>query len=445
MTASKNASVPCFQMNSKLLLCDEVRLYNLLQKPRSLVLVDTRDKKSYDVSHIRDSIHIAPRMSQSQNLLDIIESEINAQTPQSLTSHNFHLKSKHTMIFITNYNFSNNKQLKLSNLHTTMQNIDKLKPKIPKLIDHITNIVDHINSHKNDKFSSITSFFVSMMTFEQFYHKYKFLCTRNTSNINSTDNTVSNTSDDTSNHDHDEKKDSCSNDNININIKINRMTKHIIYPNAIIKDGLFLGNMSQAQNCIIINKLQITHILNCTPAPNYFEINKNKCQIDKNINIKYCQIKLHDSVDCDIIKYFDSAIEFIESALCNYKKQINKNSVHMSKFDNRNINYGYRNRYSTKNDNNINIVKKNDTNSNDNNNNSNNNNNNKVLVHCQAGVSRSATIVIAYLMKTCNMNFEQSLSFVKLQRSVIDPNNGFRRQLMQFEKRLRKSRKSHMS
>ena len=48
-----------------------------------------------------------------------------------------------------------------------------------------------------------------------------------------------------------------------------------------------------------------------------------------------------------------------------------------------------------------------------------------VLVHCHAGVSRSATMVIAYLMKYHNMEFEQAFHFVKSKRNVIFPNAGF--------------------
>ena len=36
-----------------------------------------------------------------------------------------------------------------------------------------------------------------------------------------------------------------------------------------------------------------------------------------------------------------------------------------------------------------------------------------VLVHCYAGVSRSSTIVIAYLMQTKQMTFDTAFAFVK--------------------------------
>jgi dual specificity phosphatase 12 len=53
----------------------------------------------------------------------------------------------------------------------------------------------------------------------------------------------------------------------------------------------------------------------------------------------------------------------------------------------------------------------------------------RVFVHCAAGVSRSASIVIAYVMKTNNLDFEAALALVKSKRSIVYPNTGFREQL----------------
>jgi hypothetical protein len=48
-----------------------------------------------------------------------------------------------------------------------------------------------------------------------------------------------------------------------------------------------------------------------------------------------------------------------------------------------------------------------------------------VLVHCRKGVSRSATIVIAYVMKHQGIPFEDAFEYVKQKRSIINPNLGF--------------------
>ena len=55
-------------------------------------------------------------------------------------------------------------------------------------------------------------------------------------------------------------------------------------------------------------------------------------------------------------------------------------------------------------------------------------------VHCQAGVSRSASIVIAYVMYKLKLNFEDALKYVKDKRFYIYPNDGFRLQLKDFER-----------
>jgi len=54
-----------------------------------------------------------------------------------------------------------------------------------------------------------------------------------------------------------------------------------------------------------------------------------------------------------------------------------------------------------------------------------------------AGVSRSASLVCAYLMKYENMSLRQSYQYVKMARPIIRPNVGFWRQLIEYEKRLR--------
>lgn len=60
----------------------------------------------------------------------------------------------------------------------------------------------------------------------------------------------------------------------------------------------------------------------------------------------------------------------------------------------------------------------------------------KTVVHCYAGRSRSASSVMAYLMKYEHMTLKQAHSFVKSRRPVIRPNPGFWKQLITFEHRL---------
>jgi hypothetical protein len=62
--------------------------------------------------------------------------------------------------------------------------------------------------------------------------------------------------------------------------------------------------------------------------------------------------------------------------------------------------------------------------------------NGKVYVHCFEGVSRSTTLVLAYLMWKNRSPFDKTLDEVKNRRPVTSPNSGFIVQLIQWEKML---------
>ena len=66
--------------------------------------------------------------------------------------------------------------------------------------------------------------------------------------------------------------------------------------------------------------------------------------------------------------------------------------------------------------------------------------NKKVLVHCMAGSSRSASIVIAYLMWKNQLDFKETVKFVEQIRPCINPNYGFVKQLIIFQKLLKKNK-----
>lgn len=66
-------------------------------------------------------------------------------------------------------------------------------------------------------------------------------------------------------------------------------------------------------------------------------------------------------------------------------------------------------------------------------------NGNQVLVHSEAGESRSAAMCIAYLMKELELDFFQAYARVKEARPLILLNGGFARQLLRYEQELKKN------
>lgn len=60
----------------------------------------------------------------------------------------------------------------------------------------------------------------------------------------------------------------------------------------------------------------------------------------------------------------------------------------------------------------------------------------KCLVHCHYGVSRSSTVVIAYLMRYRHLSLEDAYVLARSKRSLVNPNQGFWLQLKTFEGKL---------
>jgi len=65
---------------------------------------------------------------------------------------------------------------------------------------------------------------------------------------------------------------------------------------------------------------------------------------------------------------------------------------------------------------------------------------NVVVVHCIMGISRSATVVCAYLIAHKNMKAEEAIAYAQSKRPVVCPNLGFREQLEIYESKLQSNR-----
>ncbi|XP_029108511.1 dual specificity protein phosphatase 26 [Scleropages formosus] len=142
--------------------------------------------------------------------------------------------------------------------------------------------------------------------------------------------------------------------------------------------NLYIGDQDIAADRRALSRLGITHILNCAHSKW-----RGGAEYYEGMNIVYQGIEAHDSPTFDMSVNFYPAAEFIHKALC----------------------IG-----------------------------------GKILVHCAVGVSRSATLVLAYLMIRQNMTLVEAIKTVKGHRGVV-PNRGFLRQLSGLDSILRTSRK----
>jgi predicted protein tyrosine phosphatase len=143
---------------------------------------------------------------------------------------------------------------------------------------------------------------------------------------------------------------------------------------CILPNQLYLTGDIGARNFAEIIRLNISHIINVSDTlENYFE---NELDFQGGARFKYLKISIPDSPKIIITDYFPTAFKFIEDAITNEGK---------------------------------------------------------VLVHCFAGKSRSASIVIGYLMKTLKMKCNDTMKLIATSRPCIEPNIGFLTQLLQYE------------
>ena len=157
-------------------------------------------------------------------------------------------------------------------------------------------------------------------------------------------------------------------------------TKDAIIGPSKVLSHVFIGSQKDAKAKSTLVDLGITHILNCTPSKNIDPVAgcPNFFEKEQDSRFIYKRIALFDNAGESILEHIDAAISFIENA-----------KYHGS-----------------------------------------------VLVHCKKGVSRSASFVIAYLMKMNEFTFEEAIEYVQSKRSIVSPNKAFIEQLKQYEKNI---------
>lgn len=65
-----------------------------------------------------------------------------------------------------------------------------------------------------------------------------------------------------------------------------------------------------------------------------------------------------------------------------------------------------------------------------------------VLVHCAQARSRSVSMIISYIMKSKQISFKKAFEMLKKKHPIADPNQGFKKQLVNYEQVLFKKRSS---
>jgi Dual specificity phosphatase, catalytic domain/Gelsolin repeat len=142
-----------------------------------------------------------------------------------------------------------------------------------------------------------------------------------------------------------------------------------------VTDHVYLGSDSAARDRAALRRHGITHILNCvgSACPDYFRGDNE---------LVYKTLWLHDSPGEDLASILYDAFDFLESVVVALPP-----------------------------------------------------NGGRVLVHCVRGASRSAAVVVAYLMWHHALPFDAALRKVRAARPVADPNLGFAAQLLRHQHR----------
>ncbi|KAG6856260.1 hypothetical protein H0H87_006016 [Tephrocybe sp. NHM501043] len=135
---------------------------------------------------------------------------------------------------------------------------------------------------------------------------------------------------------------------------------------SLIVSRLYLSDAYTVKNESELVRLGITHVVSILEyTPNIPDLIPQEHKL---------QITLADRPEADILTHLPSTTDFITSALAEHKE-------------------------------------------------------NKVLVHCFQGISRSATVVAAYLIASSSMSAMEAIEQVQARRGIVCPNPGFQKQL----------------
>jgi len=139
--------------------------------------------------------------------------------------------------------------------------------------------------------------------------------------------------------------------------------------------GLYLGDVMSAQNVTALEELGITHVLTVMKMASMGD----DYQVNVPDGIVHKIVEVLDIHDAYILPHLHSCCDFIDAALKHQVTAIKKGAI---------------------------------------------------LVHCFAGVSRSASVVVAYIMRRFeSLSTSDAISLVRSFRGVVRPNHSFEKQL----------------
>jgi rhodanese-related sulfurtransferase len=172
---------------------------------------------------------------------------------------------------------------------------------------------------------------------------------------------------------------------------INLNEKEMFFPSLVEDWGLFLGSNVNAGDLRVLRSLNVMHVINVTmECPNHFEPARTKKEQDLRERlslapeleasltenpIQYKRFPVIDTPRQVMIECWEEGAEIIQQCFLERKK---------------------------------------------------------VLVHCAMGKSRSASLIIFYLIKYRNMSLEEAMKWVKKCRYQVSVNDGFHKQLQDY-------------
>ncbi|XP_071763891.2 dual specificity phosphatase 29-like [Centroberyx gerrardi] len=144
--------------------------------------------------------------------------------------------------------------------------------------------------------------------------------------------------------------------------------------------NLYVGDAATAQDKSLLVNLGVTHVVNAADGPQHIDTGPG---FYKDTNILYHGVQAADHKDFDLSPFFTQTADFIHKALAQQGK---------------------------------------------------------VLVHCARGISRSAALVLAFLMIRERLTLVQAIEAVRRHRNIL-PNAGFLSQLCHLDSSLAPERK----